>query len=80
MDQNTIDFIRDRFKSLETSMDEGFADVKQSITKNSEAHNVRLMSLEDTRKTQRTIISIGTGLASFVGATVAVIVNKYWKS
>ncbi len=71
MEDHVVNFIRDRFNSLEQNINAGFEDVKKDFGK----HDKRIRSLEDDRLEKRTKLvaygSIGGGvftlLAWFVG-------------
>ena len=56
MDNNMVQFIRDRFNSLETSMSKGFEDVKDTMAQGFGKHETRIRSLEDNRLEKKTIL------------------------
>jgi len=53
MQDNVVNFIRDRFESLETNMNEGFKDVKVTMREGFSDHEERLKSLETCRAYSR---------------------------
>lgn len=69
MDENVVDFIRDRFNSLETSISDGFKEV-----------NTRLTTLEEEKikkDTKQTVYSIvGGSIVTFIGWIILLISGK----
>ena len=69
MDTNVLNFIRDRFNTLETNMAKGFDDVKETMSDNLGGHDVRIRSLEDDRTTKNAkLVAYGT-----VGGTIGTL-------
>ena len=70
MDSNIVNFIRDRFNSLEINMANGFEEVKDKMVEGLGRHEKRIRSLEDTRLEHKTKLvaygSIGGGVFTLV--------------
>lgn len=70
MQDNVVNFIRDRFESLETNMNDGFKDVKITMREGFSDHEERLKCLEAQREYIRGKLvaygTIGGGVCSFL--------------
>lgn len=53
MDTSVLDFIRDRFNSLEDNMNNGFNEVKETMNSGFTGHNDRITSLESDRDVKK---------------------------
>lgn len=76
MDNNIVNFIRDRFNSLETSMSNGFEDVKDSMAQGFGKHETRIRSLEDDRLEKKVkLVAYGT-VGGGISMLLAWIIGK----
>lgn len=76
MDNNIVNFIRDRFNSLEQNMFTGFEDVKDNMAQGFGKHETRIRSLEDDRLERKTKLITYGSIGGLLGTGVLWIIGK----
>jgi hypothetical protein len=76
MDTGTLDFIRDRFNSLEHQMSNGFDEIKENFVD----HNKRIKRIEDTKLVSKgkmfVYSTIGGGIVTVAGFVIEAWIYK----
>lgn len=76
MDANIVQFIRDRFNSLEHTVSRGFEEVKDSMAEGFGGHEKRIRSLEDDRLEKKTKLVAYGSVGGGVFTLIAWIIGK----
>jgi hypothetical protein len=78
MEDKVLDFIRDRFNSLETHMTKGFEEVKTTMSNELNGQDTRIRALEDEKAERKGKLVAYGSIGGIISTVIFWVSGKAW--